>query len=102
MAEEKVYGTSGGVPITDEVIARCVAKAEENLCGICMTPLEEAEPGERITNGMHDHCLLSNAIGHTVGACHCNPKMKDWSDRKIAIEAARRIREDWRREENAQ
>jgi hypothetical protein len=68
------------------------------ICPMCETPVAEKEPGEGVTNGMHNYCCLQNTTGHLVGACRCHKKLDDLTDRELAIEAARRF-QDWDRAE---
>lgn len=62
------------------------------VCPLCMTPVNELEPGEFVQNGMHSYCCLQNVSGHTVGACWCCKEMDGLSLREISIEAAKRFR----------
>lgn len=65
---------------------------QDGRCLLCETPLAEREPDEDLVNGMHAFCVASGALGHEVGACHCNPEMAQWTERQIAVEAGRRLR----------
>lgn len=63
------------------------------VCPACLSPISQKEPGEGITNGMHNYCCLQQASGHLVDACWCNPETKDLSLREIAILAYTRFKE---------
>lgn len=63
------------------------------ICPLCRTPTADKQPGEGVTNGMHNYCCLQNVTGHTVGACRCNAKLADLSDRQLAVEAESRFYE---------
>ncbi len=67
--------------------------ARERKCPLCMTSLYVREPGEQITNGAHNFCLLANASGHIVQACRCEPENDSLSDRELAVLCYARFKE---------
>jgi hypothetical protein len=64
-------------------------------CLLCETSIKEREPGEGITNGNHNYCLLANASGHVVRACRCYPDTEGMTDRQVAVLAFKRYRDQY-------
>lgn len=78
------------VELSEGFLARL---SRERRCPLCLTSIYIREPGEGITNGTHNACLLANTSGHKVHACRCYPETEGMADRELAVLAYRRWKE---------